>query len=232
MAAARHDGAVAAVALDVNETLLDLAALDPLFADLLGGDGQEQRRTWFRRMLHAALTLTAAGAYEQFGALGGAALRDLAAERGTALPADATDRLAAGLRSLPPHPDVVPALRRLRQAGVATTALTNSTADVATAQLANAGLADLVGGVVSADEAGALKPSPRPYALAAARLGVPLSELWLVAAHDWDVVGARTAGAHAAFLARPGQRPPIAGPAPDLVAADLDALVTALLAAS
>jgi 2-haloacid dehalogenase len=219
-----------AVALDINETLLDLAGLDPLFADLFDGDGREQRRTWFQRMLHAALSLTAAGGYEKFGALGAAALRDLAAERGTDLPGDATDRLATGLRSLPPHPDVVPALRRLRNAGVASTALSNSTPEVAAAQITNAGLRELVGGVVAADEVGVLKPSARPYALAAERLGVPLSELWLVAAHDWDVVGARMAGAHAAFLARPGQRPPIFGPAPDLVATDLDAVVTALLA--
>ncbi len=218
------------IALDVNETLLDLAALDPVFEELVG-DGQASRRTWFRRMLHAALTITATGGYEPFGALGGAALRDLAAERGVELPADATDRLVAGMTTLPPHPDTAPALARLRAAGVPMVALTNSVLAVATAQIENAGLAGLVDGVVSADEVGMLKPSPRPYALAAERLDVPLGELWLVAAHDWDVVGARAAGARAAFLARPGQRPPIAGPPPDLVAADLDTLVTALLAA-
>ena len=226
-----NDGPVPAVALDVNETLLDLGALDPLFEDLVG-DGPASRRSWFRRMLHAALTITATGGYEPFGALGGAALRDLATERGVELPADAGDRLATGMTTLPPHPDTAPALGRLREAGVPMVALTNSVFDVATAQIENAGLAGYVDGVVSADEAGMLKPSPRPYALAADRLGVPLAELWLVAAHDWDVVGARAAGAHAAFLARPGQRQPIAGPRPDLVAPDLDSLVTALFAAA
>ena len=124
------------------------------------------------------------------------------------------------MTTLPPHPDTAPALARLREAGGARWSRSpTASCAVATAQVENAGLAGLVDGVVSADEVGMLKPSPRPYALAAERLGVPLGELWLVAAHDWDVVGARAAGARAAFLARPGQRPPIAGPPPDLVAA-------------
>lgn len=56
------------------------------------------------------------------------------------------------MRWLPPHADVVPPLTRLRDAGIALTALTNSVLDVAEAQLVNAGIADVFEAILSADE--------------------------------------------------------------------------------
>ena len=54
--------------------------------------------------------------------------------------------------------------------------------------------------------------------VAASELGVEISEIRLVAAHDWDVTGALRAGCRAAFVARPGmvlgplaERPDISG---------------------
>ena len=64
---------------DVNETLLDLAALDPLFEELLG-DGAA-RHEWFSQTLQFALTLAAIRRYESFGAAGAAALAVVARER-------------------------------------------------------------------------------------------------------------------------------------------------------
>ena len=46
-----------AVVFDVNETLLELAALDSLFAEWFGRP--EMRREWFAQALHFAMTLAA-----------------------------------------------------------------------------------------------------------------------------------------------------------------------------
>lgn len=57
--------------------------------------------------------------------------------------------------------------------------------------------------------------------MAAARLGVAISDVRLVAAHAWDVAGALRAGCAAAFVARPGQVLDPLAPRPDVVGADL-----------
>lgn len=215
--------------LDVNETLLDLAALDGVVADAVGGDPADDgpRRAWFDRMIRSALTLTAAGEYVPFGALAAGALRDLAAERGR----EATDaqvrRLADGIAGLPAHPDVVPGLTALREAGHRLVALTNSKLDVAKEQLANSGLRDLVDGAYSADEVGRLKPAPEPYRMVLEREAAQHAAL--VAAHDWDVAGAGAAGLDTVFVAREGRRPFGAAGTPTYVVPDFVELAATLL---
>jgi hypothetical protein len=46
---------------DVNETLLDLAAMDPHFERIFGDSGA--RLTWFSQMIQSALVATVTGAY-------------------------------------------------------------------------------------------------------------------------------------------------------------------------
>src|SRR5215208_6483281 len=58
---------------DVNETLLDLGALDPHFERAFGYAGI--RRTWFLQLLQSALVATVTGVYSDFGPVGAAALQ-------------------------------------------------------------------------------------------------------------------------------------------------------------
>jgi 2-haloacid dehalogenase len=207
---------------DVNETLLDMSALDPFF-DRAFGDAAV-RREWFGQMLQLALTATITGEYRPFGEHGIAALEMLGARRG--IPVDGNE-LREGMTSLPAHPDVGPALERLRSGGTRLATLTNSTLEVADAQLAFAGIRDLFEASLSADSVRRLKPAPEPYRHAAEQLGVPIGGVLLVAAHAWDVAGARAAGARGAFVARPGM---VADPrgTPDMVIADLGDLADRL----
>jgi 2-haloacid dehalogenase len=85
--------------------------------------------------------------------------------------------------------------------------------------------------VFSADSVRSLKPTPAPYHMVAEAFGVDPGQVWLVAAHSWDVTGALRAGCRAAFVARPGMVPSPLGPQPDIVGDDLDQVVAAILAA-
>jgi 2-haloacid dehalogenase len=208
-----------AIVFDVNETLLDLRALDPVFEGLFSEAAV--RREWFGQLLQSALVATVTGAYSDFGAVGMGALEMVARRRGVALTDEGRQAVKDGMRALPPHPEVRAALERLRDAGLRLAALTNSTAQVAEAQLTNAGLRDLFEQALSADAVRRLKPAPEPYRMAAERLGVAVGEVRLVAAHAWDVAGALRAGCAAAFVARPGMVLDPLAPVPDVVGADL-----------
>ena len=83
--------------------------------------------------------LTLAGVYVPFTDIGAAVLRMLAAARGIAISdadgAELTDRFA----SMPPHPEVPAALRRLRDHGFRLFTLTDNTLEISGRQLREGG---------------------------------------------------------------------------------------------
>ncbi len=217
------------ILFDVNETMLDLHALDPHFARVFGD--ATIRRQWFQQFVQNFLVSTVLGRYVEFGTIGRGAL-DMVAERlGRKLTDDDRKRILGTIRELPPYPEVRESLVRLKAAGFRLGTLTNSTQQVAEAQMQNAGLIDLFEHVLSADEVKSLKPAAEPYRMAAERFGVPISEVRLVAAHAWDVAGAMSAGCKAAFVARPGMVLDPLQTQPDIVGQDLREVATKIIAA-
>lgn len=216
------------IVFDVNETLLDLRTLDPHFKEIFGRSGA--RKEWFTQVIRSALVSTVTGEYTDFATIGGAALEMTAKRRGISLDTDERTQILGAMRKLSPHADAAESLARLRDAGLRLAALTNSTERVAEAQLKHAGLYDCFEQVLSADSVRRLKPAPEPYHMAAQRFGVPPAGIRLVAAHEWDVIGALRAGCAAAFVARPGMvLDPLAEP-PDIVGPDLIVVAERILA--
>src|SRR5919206_3637594 len=204
---------------DVNETLLDLGALDPHFERVFGD--ASARQAWFGQFLALWLTEMVTGSYTDFGTIGGSALEMVAERQGVNLSDEDKQQILSGMQELPPHPEVEENLARLRDAGIRLAALTNSTQQVADAQIDNSGLREYFDQVLSADTVKRLKPAPEPYRMAAESLGVEIGQVRLVAAHAWDVAGAMQAGCAAAFVARSGMvlNPLVARP--DVVGVDL-----------
>jgi 2-haloacid dehalogenase len=215
------------IAFDVNETLLDLGALDPLFEESLGSAAL--RGQWFASMLQLAFVGVITGRYVDFTAAQRAALSMLAQREGLALADADARRIVGAMRSLPAHPDAAPALTRLREAGYTLAALTNSPLDVVHDQLDHADLREHFAAVLPADQVRALKPRREPYEFVARTFDVPIAEVRLVAAHAWDIAGALAAGCRAAFVARPGMILSPLGDQPDVVGADLGEVAELIL---
>jgi 2-haloacid dehalogenase len=222
-------GAMRVLAFDVNETLLDLSALDGLFEEALGDAALRQQ--WFAQMLQLGFVGAITGRYVDFPSAQRAALGMVADRAGVPLAGAATDAIVGRMRALPPHPDVTDALDRLRDVGFTTATLTNSPLDVVRDQLAHAGLESRFDAVLSADEVRALKPRREPYELVARRFDVGVADVRLIAAHAWDIAGALAAGCAAAFVARPGMMLSPLGEPPDIVGADLREVAEAIVAA-
>jgi 2-haloacid dehalogenase len=220
---------VTVIAFDVNETLLDLSALDEPFRQAFGDPAL--RPQWFAQMLQLSFVGGLTGHYVDFTSAQHAALRMLAERTGTALTGAQAAAIVDGMRTLPPHPEVPAALRRLRGTDLRLAALTNSVQEVAEAQLTHSGLIEYFDAVISADSVRRLKPAPEPYLAVAERFGVAISDVRLVAAHAWDVSGALAAGCRAALVRRPGVVPSPIGEQPDIVGATLTEVVDQILAA-
>ncbi len=83
--------------------------------------------------------------------------------------------------------------------------------------------------VISVAAANAFKPHHATYAKAAEIIGVPMDQVLFVANHEFDCVGAKSAGMHTAFINRRG-RPFGAWPhQPDLVVPSMTHLADALV---
>jgi 2-haloacid dehalogenase len=216
------------IVFDVNETLMDLDALHPVF-DRIFGDPAAMR-LWFANLITYSEALTLAGVYVPFTDIGGAVLRMLAATRDiTVSEADArelTDRFA----TMPPHPEVPAALRRLRDHGFRLFTLTDNTLEISGRQLRAAGVIDLFEHRFSVDETVRRhKPAPEAYQSVAAALELDPGDVCLVACHVWDTIGAQSAGWQAGLILREGNAPLDVGPQPDYIGQDLDKIADQLI---
>lgn len=209
---------------DVNETLLDLNHMRPSVAKALGGRS-DLLDLWFSTMLHYSLVSTAINDYKDFGQVGVAALMMVAESNNINLSLDdAKTSIVGPLLSIPPHPDVPKALDRLSKKYILVS-FTNSSNKAVETQLTKAGLNDFFKRRLSVDDINAYKPQLETYSWALKQMKVKPEEALMVAAHGWDVAGAKAAGMRTAFIARPGKVLYPLAPKPDIIVKDLKALL-------
>ncbi len=214
---------------DVNETLLDLDALAPLFARMFGA--QAVLREWFAQVILYSEALTLAGDYADFGALGGAVLRMVAATRATTVSDEDVAAVKKAVATMTAHPEVQAALGQLREAGFRLFTLTNNPRATCEAQLQAAGLSGLFERNFSIDDsARRYKPAPEAYRAVSAELGGDTARFCLIACHTWDVIGARAAEWDAALVLRPGNAVLGLGGQPQVVGGDLRQVAEGLIA--
>jgi 2-haloacid dehalogenase len=216
------------IVFDVNETLLSLDAIQPVF-DRIFGDPAAMR-LWFANLITYSEALTLAGVYVPFTDIGGAVLRMLAATRDLVVSADDAAELTDRFATMPPHPEVPAALHRLRDHGFRLFTLTDNTLAISGRQLEHGGIIDVFERRFSVDETVRRhKPAQEAYHSVATALEVEPGGICLIASHVWDTIGALAAGWQAALILREGNAPLDVGPQPDYIGKDLDAVATQLI---
>ncbi len=216
------------IVFDVNETLLDLDALHPTLDRIFGDPAA--LRLWFANLITYSEALTLAGVYVPFTDIGASVLRMLAATRHVTITdadaAELTDRFA----TMPPHPEVPAALRRLRDRGFRLFTLTDNTLAISARQLEHAGVIDVFERRFSIDQSVRQhKPAPEAYRFVAAALGADPGDICLIACHVWDTIGAQSAGWQSGLILRPGNAPLDVGPQPGYIGKNLDEIADQLI---
>jgi 2-haloacid dehalogenase len=211
---------------DVNETLLDLTPLIESITNVLLDE--RAPKLWFTTMLQYSLVMTASEQHAPFTEIGAAVLEMMAKNYDVTLNSADARKALAPMRELAPYPDVRPALLRLKERGFRLAALTNSSQSGMEAQIAHAQLDDCLERQLSVERVGKYKPSKAVYHWAANEMGCEPEKCMLIAAHGWDVAGAKWAGLQAAFISRPGQQLFPLAPEPDIFVPDLTTLADRL----
>jgi 2-haloacid dehalogenase len=217
--------AVRALVFDVFGTLVDWrSGIAAAFRECgVAGDPEELADAWRGKYVPIMLEVNnRVRPWGDFDALHMATLDEVLAERDLHIDQDVRHRLVRGWHRLDPWPDVREGLNRLRR-------------ERPVATLSNGHVALLVDLVrhgdlrfdclLSAELAEAYKPSREVYGLAPRLLRLEADEVMMVASHPEDLWGARRAGLHSAFVARPLEHgpgsPPREDPEADLSVADL-----------
>ena len=195
--------AVRALVFDVFGTLVDwrTGVAEAFRSSGVDGDPAELADDWRGRYMPILAEVNDhKRPWGNFDELHDATLDALLDERGLEASAATRDRLVAAWHALDPWPDVKDGLEQLR-------------ADRVVAALSNGHVAMLVDlarhgdlrfdCVLSAELARAYKPDPAVYLTAARLLALDPAEVMLVAAHPWDLKGARRAGLRSALVSRP-----------------------------
>lgn len=217
------------IVFDVNETLLDIDILEPLFARIFGAPGR--MREWFAQLILYSETLSLAGPYVPFGTLGGGVLQMLGQIHEVAITDDHVRELGRLMTDMPVHPDVAFGLTILRDAGFSIATLTNSPAGPGPDALDRAGLGAMFERRFTVDTVRRFKPAPATYRLVGEAMDAVADDTWLIAAHVWDTIGAQAFGWNAALVTRGVNAPLILDgvPQPTLIARDVDEAARAIV---
>jgi len=214
---------------DVNETLLDIEFLAPLFQRLFGDP--KILREWFGQLILYSEAITLSGSYTPFFTLGQGVLKMLGSIHNVSIREADIKELRERMLTMPAHTDVPAGLKQLKDADFRLVTLTNSPPDPQVSPLKHAGIDGWFERSFSIDRVRRFKPAPQVYHRVAEELNVRPAAMCMVAAHVWDTIGAQSVGCSGALVARPGNAPlPVHGlPQPQVVAPDLPSVAAQMI---
>ena len=192
---------------DAYGTLFDVYSVTALCEQLFPGQGAALAQLWRVKQLQYAMMRSLMGRHRDFWRLTEDGLVYACKALGLELTADGRARLLQAYLHLTAFPDVKPGLEALGGVGLRLAILSNGEPKMLQAAAQSAGIASLLDCVLSVEEVGIFKPSPRVYGLAPERLGVGATELGFVSSNAWDVAGAASAGLRAIWIQRSAAEP-------------------------
>ena len=208
MATEKSIGNVKAIAFDAYGTLFDVFSVTALCERLFPGNGDALARLWRAKQLQYSLLRSLMGRHRDFWQLTEDGLVYAAKSLGLDLCLGRQKQLMEAYLSLAAFPDVKPGLQALRKQGFRLAILSNGEPRMLEAAVKSAGISDFLDRIISAEEAGVFKVSPRVYALGSKRMHVRRAELGFVSSNSWDINGASSAGLTTFWIQRSASEPP------------------------
>jgi 2-haloacid dehalogenase len=179
----------------------------PVFAradEIFPGKGVELSNAWRTRQFEYTWLRTIGGRYADFWRVSDEALTFAARSVKVELSGEQRDRLMQTYLELKAWPDVLPALTRLREAGIRMAFLSNLTSAMLDAVVKNAGLDGFFEDHLTTDKVRVFKPDPLAYRMAVDAFGLKREEIVFAAHAGWDAAGAKWFGYPTFWVNRAG----------------------------
>ena len=173
---------------------------------------------WFAQTLRDAFALSHAGGYQPLKEMLEAELPRTLTILGVEASTQQRSHVVAAFSELELETGAVETFQHLTQSGWRIVALTNGSAESTNKLLEQAGVKHYFVEVRSCDELQITKPHPKVYQLLQPKAE---GDLWLLAAHAWDIAGATRAGLKTAFITLEEGAYLSAYPKPDVIASSL-----------
>ena len=197
--------AVRACVFDAYGTLFDFASAAAGCRDVLGDKTAALTTLWRDKQLQYTWLRSLQGLHADFWQVTGDAL-DYSLETLGLDQSGLRERLMGLYRTLKCFPEVPAVLRQLKDQGYVTAILSNGSPSMLADVVAGAGLGSLLDHVLSIEDAGIYKTSPRTYQLALDRLGLPAGAISFQSSNAWDAHAASAFGMRVVWCNRYSQR--------------------------
>ena len=204
--------------------IFDPRSILALAEELVPGRGNELASLWRDRQFEYCWLRIVSGQYEDFWQVTESALQFAITSLKLELTADKRTRLMNAYLEKKPWPDVIPALRSLKDSGLRLAFLSNFTRKMLDSCIQSSGLQGLFDHVLSTDVVKSYKPDRRAYQMGLDAFGLPRDQIAFAAFAGWDVAGAKWFGYPTFWVNRLEQVPEM-GVAPDDESKDLSGLL-------
>jgi 2-haloacid dehalogenase len=192
-ARATSGATIKAIAFD-GFPIIDARPVAAKTEEIFPGRGLELGNAWRTRQFEYTWLRTLGGNYANFWRVTEQSLVFAARLLKIELTADQRDQLMQTYLKLKAWPDVLPALKQLRDAGIRMAFLSNLTEAMLDAAVKNSGLEGFLEGHLSTDKVRAFKPDPRAYQMGVDAFNLKKEEIAFAAFAGWDAAGARWFG--------------------------------------
>ena len=191
-----------AYVFDAYGTLFDVHSVIEAGERVYPGHGAALSRLWRAKQLEYTWLRSLFGQYTDFWEVTRSALVYACSALHLECPPAVQDLLLEQYLHLSLFPDVQPALEALQ--GKKLAILSNGSPHMLAQVVANTGLSGRFSAILSVDEVGIYKPSPRVYELGQKSLGLPKEQIGFISANYFDVAGAKAYGFYIYWLNRSG----------------------------
>jgi 2-haloacid dehalogenase len=198
--------------------------------EIFPGKGLELSNAWRIRQFEYTWLRTLGGRYSDFWQVTQDALVFAAKASKIDLSPEQRDQLMQTHLGLKAWPDVAPALKQLKDAGLRMVFLSNLTNAMLDAVVKNSELEGFFEPHLSTDKVGAFKPDPRAYQMGLDAFKLQKEKIVFAAFAGWDVAGAKWFGYPTFWVNRSGASVEELGAVPDASGASLADLAKFVLA--
>jgi 2-haloacid dehalogenase len=222
---------IRAIAFDAFTTF-DPRPIAALAEQLFPGRGAELGNAWRTRQFEYTWLRTLMRRYVDFWRVTEDALIWSAQWLKLDLSREKRERLMQAFLQIKAWPDALPALTRMKDAGIRLRFLSNLTAKMIDAAIANSGLKGIFEPHLTTDIVSAYKPDPRAYQMGIDAFGLAREEIAFAAFGGWDAAGAKSFGYPTFWVNRAGLPVEELGVAPDATGETLTDLANFVLVGS